>query len=207
MSNRLHTFTGTGFDPLHPRTEDVRLDDIAQALSNTCRFNGHTPRFYSVAQHAVLVAEIVLSVSNDPRWALLALHHDSAEAYLMDVPRPIKGGILFRQPVRLTDEPESPTGYLATPYDLAELRIWRTIIDALWIADIEEAHQLVKDADDALLDCELRSFFGAGSRDGEEGKFPLIKCPPIPLSECQAPTMAKASFLAMHEHLVRECAP
>ena len=77
--SRLHTFTGRGFDPLNPRAEDVQLEDIAHHLGNTCRFGGATPKFYSVAQHAVLVALMVLEASRRPDWALLALHHDSAE--------------------------------------------------------------------------------------------------------------------------------
>jgi hypothetical protein len=81
----IQTFTGRQFYPLDPRPEDVCLDDIAHALALVARFNGHTRAFYSVAQHSVLVSRLV---SDDV--ALWALLHDASEAYLCDVPRPVK---------------------------------------------------------------------------------------------------------------------
>ena len=118
-NSRLHTFSGQGFDPLNPCTKDVRLEDIAHALAQTCRFGGHTPRHYSVAQHAVFVALLVLKVSRRPDWALLALHHDSAEAYLGDIPRPIKRGVVFVSKIRQVDA-QDWIGYHHTLFEAAE---------------------------------------------------------------------------------------
>lgn len=73
------------FWPRDPRPEDIDIEVIAQALSNQCRFGGHSARFYSVAEHSVLLSRAV-SAPNQ-LWALL---HDAAEAYLGDVMRPIK---------------------------------------------------------------------------------------------------------------------
>ena len=53
------TRSGLEFDLAAPDPAQVRLDDIAHALSLQCRFNGHGRAFYSVAQHAVLVADLV----------------------------------------------------------------------------------------------------------------------------------------------------
>lgn len=81
----IQTYTGKQFFPLEPRHEDIEIVDIAHALSNLCRYGGHTNWFYSVAQHCVLVSE------NLPfEYALHGLLHDASEAYLIDVPRPIK---------------------------------------------------------------------------------------------------------------------
>jgi len=88
VSNRtewIQTYTGRQFWPLEPQTEDIVIEDIAHALSMKCRYAGHTLEFYSVAQHSVIVSQIV-----PPTDALWGLMHDAAEAYLPDVCRPIK---------------------------------------------------------------------------------------------------------------------
>ena len=81
----MQVFTGTAFWPVDPRPDEVALADIAHALSMLCRYGGHTRHFYSVAEHCVLLSHAVA-----PQHALWALLHDAAEAYLCDLPRPIK---------------------------------------------------------------------------------------------------------------------
>jgi hypothetical protein len=94
----IQTFTGEKFFPLRPRHQDIVLEDIAHALSNVCRYTGHVCRFYSVAEHSVLVSLEVerraveqsvdaRQVRNLARWGLL---HDASEAYIADVSRPLK---------------------------------------------------------------------------------------------------------------------
>lgn len=81
----MQTYTGGAFWPLAPQLADIRLDDIVGSLSKMCRFAGHCTKFYSVAEHCVHVANAA-----PPALALTALLHDSSEAYLVDVPRPLK---------------------------------------------------------------------------------------------------------------------
>lgn len=81
----IQTFMGHKFTPLAPRAEDVDIVDIAHALGNTCRFGGHCRQFYSVAQHCVNVANTLPS-----HLQLHGLLHDAAEAYLCDLPSPVK---------------------------------------------------------------------------------------------------------------------
>ena len=83
--NSIFTYSGNRFWPLDPRSEEILIDDIAQSLSLICRFNGHICDFYSVAQHSVHVSYLC-----DKENALWGLLHDASEAYLADIPRPIK---------------------------------------------------------------------------------------------------------------------
>jgi 5'-deoxynucleotidase YfbR-like HD superfamily hydrolase len=73
------------FDYLNPKPEDILLEDIAHALSQICRFTGHTSLPYFVAHHSVLVSRFV-----SPENALWGLLHDAPEAYLNDLSSPLK---------------------------------------------------------------------------------------------------------------------
>jgi hypothetical protein len=85
------TYSSRHFYPLDPRPADVDIDDIAHALSLTCRYNGHTSVFYSVAEHSLLLCqEVTRRRPDDLVQQLQALLHDAAEAYLCDIPRPVK---------------------------------------------------------------------------------------------------------------------
>lgn len=90
-NNEMLTYTGKVIDPLNATVDDIEIVDIAHALSNICRFNGHCRKFYSVAQHSVLV-----SVHVQRQYAMYGLLHDASEAYLGDVIRPIKESDTFK---------------------------------------------------------------------------------------------------------------
>lgn len=81
----IRTYTGKLVDVFNITPESIDIVDIAHALSNQCRFGGHTQAFYSVAQHCLSVVKRVPK----EQW-LAALMHDAAEAYLVDLPTPIK---------------------------------------------------------------------------------------------------------------------
>jgi uncharacterized protein len=82
----IQTFTGRQFFYGDPRLADINIVDIAQALSQQCRYAGHTKRFYSVAEHSVAVA----SRFADPELRMIGLLHDATEAYMLDLPKPLK---------------------------------------------------------------------------------------------------------------------
>ena len=79
QSGRIIDFGGE-IDP-----EQLYLADIITGLSNVCRYSGQVFSFYSVAEHCMLVSDYV-----PKRLRPYALLHDAAEAYMGDVPRPVK---------------------------------------------------------------------------------------------------------------------
>lgn len=82
----IRTASGRLFWPLAPELDAITIDDIAHALARIARFGGHAaPAHYSVAQHSVAV-----SLACDASVALWALLHDASEAYLGDIPTPLK---------------------------------------------------------------------------------------------------------------------
>lgn len=126
----VRTYTGIALNVLNPNPEDICIEDIAHALSNQCRFGGHTTKFYSVAEHSIHCADMV-----GPEYALAALMHDAGEAYLVDVPSPIK--IVLPQYIEIED------------------RLMRVIAGKYgfeW-----PMHHMVKRADKAMLDMEWKN--------------------------------------------------
>jgi 5'-deoxynucleotidase YfbR-like HD superfamily hydrolase len=131
----IQTYTGRPFPVLAPHKSDVSLVDIAHALSNLCRFAGHTRSFYSVAQHSVLVSYHVPDADR-----LQALLHDAPEAYVVDVPRPLKhSGII-------------------DGYKQIEATVWEAIAAHFGVAS--EMSAAVKIADTRALFTEQRDLMG-----------------------------------------------
>jgi len=86
----MQTAGGRQYWPADPRPAEVHLDDIAAALSKQTRYGGHCLRFYSVAEHCIHIAFHLYSRGHGHAVAFAGLMHDASEAYLVDVPRPIK---------------------------------------------------------------------------------------------------------------------
>jgi hypothetical protein len=81
----IRTISGLYVNVFEPDPNTLIIEDIAHALSNQPRFGGHLPKFYSVAQHSLLCYQIA-----DDQYKYDALMHDASEAYLLDMPKPIK---------------------------------------------------------------------------------------------------------------------
>lgn len=178
--NWSQTFTGRQFWPLDPRPGDIRVEDIAHALALQCRFAGHCCVPYSVAEHSVRVADLLLQETGDRSIALGGLLHDAAEAYCVDVPRPLK------------------------PYLHGYKAIERGIAWAIeqWAGLHEGAFEsgLVKRADEVLLMTEARDLMGPSPA-------PWTFAQPVnPLSERIEPwgwERAESEFLSMYARLRR----
>jgi 5'-nucleotidase len=180
MMNRngdwMQTFTGRQFWPLDPRAEEVCIEDIAHALSNQCRYAGHCNEFYSVAQHSVLVSEVCCA--EDALWGLL---HDAAEAYLVDLPRPIK---------RFSE--------IGTHYKKAENALIAVVCERFGLPLAEPAS--VKTADNIMLITEKRDLMSKSPEEWIEERTSK----PLPgVITPWSPSMAKAEFLRRFEELTK----
>jgi hypothetical protein len=136
----IYTFTGEKFFPLIPETSKIKIEDIAHALANTCRFTGHVKEFYSVAQHSVYV-----SLDCPKKLALAGLLHDASEAYLCDVSSPVKR-LDSMKPYRDAEAGLQKIIYehFAVPFmepppkvKDADMRVYRTEVDNLMSYPVE----------------------------------------------------------------------
>lgn len=84
------THSGIHMNPLDPKPEDFRIENIAHALPLICRGNGHVKTFFSVGQHCINCAREAEALSLPDRMILACLLHDASECYMSDVPRPFK---------------------------------------------------------------------------------------------------------------------
>jgi hypothetical protein len=183
MSDWIMTASGRRFWPLAPCVEDVSIVDIAHHLGHLCRFTGAVRTFYSVAQHSVLVS-FALAIDHRESGScgsmtvetagLYGLLHDASEAYLMDVPRPLKRDPQF------------------APYREAEARLQAVIYRAF---DLDPAGEpaVLKAIDRRALRTEQRDLMpdpGEGERRDDVVPFRTS------LREPDYPSIARLKFLA-----------
>lgn len=81
----IRTHSGVLVNILNPDPDTIIIEDIIHSLCHQCRYNGHSFDFYSVGEHSIYVSQFVREENR--LWGLL---HDASEAYLCDIPRPLK---------------------------------------------------------------------------------------------------------------------
>ncbi|MDP0506844.1 MAG: hypothetical protein Q7K47_06360 [Fusobacterium sp. JB019] len=86
----INTYSGVEFYPLSPKEDEIKIEDIAHALSLVCRGNGHVKYFFSVAQHSINCYLEAKARGYSREIQLGCLLHDASEAYLSDITRPVK---------------------------------------------------------------------------------------------------------------------
>jgi hypothetical protein len=133
----IQTVSGRRINPLDPDPGEIEIGDIARALSNQCRFGGNCRHYFSVAQHSCLVADLVVEHGGDAETELWALLHDASEAYLVDLPHPLKH-----------------RSELGRMYAEAEGHLQATIFERFGLSP--EPPAMVKPLDRALLATERR---------------------------------------------------
>lgn len=89
------TAHGHELDLHYTKPAQMVLPDVAHALAQINRFNGHARRPYSVAEHSLLVLEIIehLFAPASVHCRLAALMHDAHEAYCGDLSTPMKQAV------------------------------------------------------------------------------------------------------------------
>lgn len=80
------TASGLVIDLFNPDPEKIILSDIAHGLAYTCRWNGATKSYYSVAEHCCRMCDL----ADTPERKVTALFHDAEEAYWGDIIKPLK---------------------------------------------------------------------------------------------------------------------
>jgi hypothetical protein len=175
--NWMQTFTGKAFYPYDMRAEDFCIEDIAHALSMLCRYGGHSRRFYSVAEHSWHVSRLVA-----PEHALAGLMHDATEAYLVDMPRPIKQG--FPQ------------------YQEMEAKIWKHIAAKYALAEVHPPE--VNQVDGEMLWHEMEALLHPVPPGHEWGMGrPRPDAVRPDMINCWGPEMAERRFLERFKELTR----
>lgn len=170
----LVTSTGKAIDI--PKESDINILDIAQGLSNICRFGGQCKFFYSVAEHSVLLSRLV----DNPIDAKILLLHDASEAYLGDVVRGLKSRPEFE-------------GYLKLE------KVFNSTIMSKFGLDIQFPEHL-KDLDDRAIANEIRFLFDVWP---VEVKYDIQEIPGFVL-KCWSPFRAGLEFLRRYMELFHD---
>jgi uncharacterized protein len=174
--------SGTHWYVSDPHPDDVRIEDIAHALSLLCRFGGHTSKFYSVGQHSILVSQwLERNYPNDNLLHLYGLLHDGPEGLgLIDLPRPVKE--MF---------PE---------YQALEHRVAQVMYQGLGLPSPDPDQEVrIKEADNTLLMTERRDLINHG---GYEWSIKERPDPSIDLYQPMEPLAVKHLFLAEYSRLL-----
>lgn len=155
---KICTFSRKLFDFTNPEAYEFTVDEIVVALDSIARWSGHTSSKYSVLHHSLCVLfetkarlealPSALSTEESARIQLQALFHDAAEAYIGDIPTPLKKCLRF---VVLGSE--------NTTVEALEHRILRAISRSLFPGcniDLGKLHPIVQESDEAMLGFEAR---------------------------------------------------
>lgn len=187
MNNKIVTYTGKVFDLLNPKPEMVCIEDIAHSLAYQCRYAGHTRKFYSVAQHCILMADNP-DLPGDPLQKLL---HDAAETYIGDMAKPWKN-LLWA-----TYNPEH-RGLCRV--GVFENEIQEVIGIALGV-DLAYSAE-VKESDLRMMATEIRDLMPGFllGYDWGIGKSEPVK----EIIKCWHPEVAERVFLNMYAWLIKE---
>lgn len=166
------TYTGKIVYPYDLKPSQISIRDISHSLARTCRYSGMMGGFYSVAQHSTLISKLV-----SPKYALTGLLHDAPEAYLRDLPRPVKLHL---------------TGYK----DLEE-KVWQVIAHKFNLP--QKIPKEIKEVDRGIVKAELRDIMNLDEDFFKiQKETPDISIPSISIDQ------AKFDFMERYLELTEE---
>lgn len=90
LGNTIKVSAGHYVDLGNPDPETIEVNSIAAALSKVCRFGGHCPKFYSVAEHSIHATAMAIAEGFGGDALVAVFLHDAAEAYIGDMMKPLK---------------------------------------------------------------------------------------------------------------------
>lgn len=153
----MKTFQDRRINPLDPKPGDIHIEDIAHALSLLCRGNGQVKVFYSVGQHCINAEKEAVARGESERVCFACLLHDSSEAYMSDVIRPIKQALPKYREIE-----DNFLNVVFSRFGLGKLS--------------DDEKKRVKSIDDALLDYDMAMMLG---EPVPEGGFRFVRTPDI----------------------------
>jgi len=169
--------SGRYLDVTAPDPDAIGLLDIALPLARECRYGGACRGFYSVAEHAVLVASKLRKIGAPLALQLAGLHHDDAEFVLCDMQRPAKlalaslgDGEGYRELTRRLDE-AIWRALACLPKGSPRLPLWSR-------ADLH--HPLVKEVDNWACAFEAGRIMPSRARNWEQTWLQSNATRPIP---------------------------
>lgn len=174
----IETNSGRFVDLTQPKHDDLDIYDIAHSLSLQCRFSGHCRVYYSVAEHSWHVARLLSQFS--PEVQLAGLLHDASEAYLTDMPSPVKA--------------------LMPEYREFEDNLMAKIAERFGFE--YPLHPAIKHADRVMLATEAHYLMPSKGKGGVWGEMPRVEHNYRPIG--MDPKIAATNFLDKYHELKQE---
>lgn len=182
--------SGIKFNPLYPKVQDIFIEDLAHGISLECRWGNHVPKFFSVAQHSVNVANVIRFAFGGTKDEQAAgLLHDAYEAIITDIPHDLKRTKEF------------------LPARLAEARGQYALTVRFGLKQQAFEQNCVHVADQIMASNEAVKFFGSFPTDWpKDWPAPMDN---IDLKDCQivltpwSPKKARAEFMKEFHRLFK----
>lgn len=180
----INTVSGKRVGLINTKPESICIGDIANGLSNICRFTGQIREFYSVAEHSINVALLMRKKGMPKAAQLVGLLHDATEAYIGDVTSPLKA--------------------MMPEYKKIEASVDYAIMRYFGILDFHhEFRPFIKHYDLTMLHVEGRHFYGDGLVNMWSARLPEIPSD-APQIRCLPPEEARLEFLTWYDDLAGE---